>query len=53
MLVSIYILEDLTASMMEAISSSETSVSTYHTIWCNVSEDSHLHTYCGENRKSH
>jgi hypothetical protein len=29
--------------MMEAIISSETSVSIYQTTWCNTPEDSHLH----------
>jgi hypothetical protein len=39
--------------MMEAVSSSETSASIYKTTWCNVPQDSHLHTYCRENLKSH
>jgi hypothetical protein len=39
--------------MMEAVSSSETSVSIYKTTGCNVPQDSHLHTYCSENLKSH
>jgi hypothetical protein len=46
------ILEVLTASiiilltdlMMEAVSTSEASVSFYQTIWCNIPENSHIHT---------
>jgi hypothetical protein len=53
--------EELTASiirvmsllMMEAVSSSETSVNIYQTTQCNISEDSHLHTRRCENLKSH
>jgi hypothetical protein len=32
------------ALMMEAVSSSETSVNIYQTTWCNIPKDSHLHT---------
>jgi hypothetical protein len=39
--------------VMEAGGSSETLVSFYQTTWCNVLEDSHLHTHCHENLKSH
>jgi hypothetical protein len=39
--------------MMEAVRSSETSVSIYQTIQRNISEDSHLHNRCRENLKSH
>jgi hypothetical protein len=50
-------LQDLTASiirvMMEAVSFSETLVSIYQTAWFNIPEDSHLHTCCHENLKSH
>jgi hypothetical protein len=31
------------ALMMEAATTSETSVNLYHTTWCNNPEDSHLH----------
>jgi hypothetical protein len=37
--------------MMEAVSSSETSVSIYLTTQCNISKDSHLHTCHHENLK--
>jgi hypothetical protein len=30
--------------MMEAVSSSETSVNVYQTTWCNIPEDSHIQT---------
>jgi hypothetical protein len=39
--------------LMEAVSSSETSVSIYQTTWRNIPEDSHLDTRCFENLKSH
>jgi hypothetical protein len=39
--------------MMEAVSISETSVNLYQTTWYNIQEDSHLHTHCCENLKSH
>jgi hypothetical protein len=39
--------------VMEATSTSETSVNFYQTTWCNNPEDSHLHTHCCENLKSH
>jgi hypothetical protein len=39
--------------MMEAASTSETSVNFYQTTWRNNSEDSHLHTRHCENLKSH
>jgi hypothetical protein len=39
--------------MMEAASTSETSVNFYQTTWSNNPEDSHLHTCCRENLKSH
>jgi hypothetical protein len=38
---------------MEAVSSSETSVSIYQTTWYNNPEDGHLHTCHHENLKSH
>jgi hypothetical protein len=37
------------ALMMEAASTPETSVNFYQTIWCNIPEDSHLHTHHHEN----
>jgi hypothetical protein len=43
----------LIALMMEAASNSETSVNFYQTIWCNIPEDSCLHTCHHENLKSH
>jgi hypothetical protein len=46
----------LTASialMMEAESTSETSVNFYQTTWRNVPEDSHFHNLRRENLKSH
>jgi hypothetical protein len=39
--------------MMQAASTSETSVNFYHTTGSNNPEDSHLHTHCHENLKSH
>jgi hypothetical protein len=36
------LVEVRTALMMEAASTSETSVNLYQTIWCNIPEDSHL-----------
>jgi hypothetical protein len=39
--------------MMEAASTSETSVNFYETTRCNNSEDSHLHIRRHENLKSH
>jgi hypothetical protein len=41
------------ALMMEAASTSETSVRFYQTTWRNNPEDSHLHTRRRENLKSH
>jgi hypothetical protein len=38
--------------IMEAASTSETSVNFYQTVWRNIPEDSHLHTYSRENLKS-
>jgi hypothetical protein len=47
----------LTAStirvIMEAVSTSETSVNYYQTTWHYNSEDSNLHTHCHENLKSY
>jgi hypothetical protein len=34
---------DIITLMMEAASSSETSVNVYQTTWCSIPEDSHLH----------
>jgi hypothetical protein len=39
--------------MMEAASNSETSVNFYHTAWQKNPKDSHLHTHCHQNLKSH
>jgi hypothetical protein len=39
--------------MMEAASTSETSVNFYQTTWCYNLEDSQLHTCCRENLKSY
>jgi hypothetical protein len=39
--------------MMEAASTCEMSVNFYQTTWCNIPEDSHLHTYHHEILKSH
>jgi hypothetical protein len=39
--------------MMEAADTSEMSLNCYQTAWCNIPEDSHLHTRCCENLKSH
>jgi hypothetical protein len=39
--------------MMAAARTSETSVNYYQTTRCNDPEDSHLHTHCHENVKSH
>jgi hypothetical protein len=41
------------ALMMEAENTSETFVNFYQTTWHNIPEDSHLHTHCRENLKSH
>jgi hypothetical protein len=41
------------ALMMEAACTSETSINFYQTFWCNNPEDSHRHTRCCENLKSH
>jgi hypothetical protein len=32
--------------MMEAASTAETSVNFYHTTWCNIPKESHLHVQC-------
>jgi hypothetical protein len=40
-------------AMMEAVNTSETSVSFYQTTWRSIPEDSHLHTRPRENLKSH
>jgi hypothetical protein len=48
--------EMITASIikaMEAVSTSETLANFYQTIWRNIPEESHLHTCCRENVKSH
>jgi hypothetical protein len=45
--------ESLVALMMEAASTSETSVNFYQTTRCNTPEDSHLHTRSHEKLKSH
>jgi hypothetical protein len=56
--VDIYrLLEELTASftrvlIMEAVNSSESPVNIHQTTWCNIPEDSHLHTLRRENLKS-
>jgi hypothetical protein len=39
--------------MMDAVSSSETSVSFYQTTWRNIPEGSHLHIRLREKQKSH
>jgi hypothetical protein len=39
--------------MMEAANTSEMLVNFYQTTQCNNPEDSHLHTHCCENLKSH
>jgi hypothetical protein len=39
--------------MMEAVSTSETSVNFYHTTRRKIPEDSHLHIHRRENQKSH
>jgi hypothetical protein len=39
--------------IMEAVSSSETLVNICQTTWCNIPEDSHLHTCDHKNLKSH
>jgi hypothetical protein len=41
------------ALMMKAVSTSETWVNFYQTTWRNIAEDSHLHTHCHDNLKSH
>jgi hypothetical protein len=38
--------EAIIALMMEAASTSETSVNLYETTWCSIPEDSHLHSHC-------
>jgi hypothetical protein len=38
---------------MDAAGTFETLVNFYQTTWCNNPEDSHLHTHCRENLKSH
>jgi hypothetical protein len=43
----------ITALMMEAVSTSEMSVSFYQTIRRNIPEDSHLYTRRCENLKTH
>jgi hypothetical protein len=43
----------LIALMLEAVSTSEMSVNFYYTTWRNNPEDSHLHTHCHKNLKSH
>jgi hypothetical protein len=43
----------LNALMMEAASTPEMLVNFYQTTWCNIPEDSHLHTRHHENLKSH
>jgi hypothetical protein len=43
----------ISAPMMAAVSTSETSVNVYQTTRCNNTEDSHLHTRRRENLKSH
>jgi hypothetical protein len=43
----------LSSGMMEAVSTSETSVNLYQTTRRNIPEDSHLHTRYLENLKSH
>jgi hypothetical protein len=43
----------LIALMTEAASTSEMSVKFYQTTWCINPQDSHLHTCCHENLKSH
>jgi hypothetical protein len=40
-------------AIMEALSTSETSISFYQTTWCNIPEDSRLHTRHRENQKSY
>jgi hypothetical protein len=47
------LIASLIALMMEAASTSETSVNVYQTTWCYNPEDSHLHTPRHENQKSH
>jgi hypothetical protein len=44
---------DVVVMMVEAVSTSETSVNFYQTKWRNNPEDSHLHTRRRENPKSH
>jgi hypothetical protein len=38
---------------VEAVSTSETSITLYETIWCNIPEDSNLHSHSHDNLKSH
>jgi hypothetical protein len=45
--------DPLIALMMEVANSSETSVNLGQTTWRNIREDSHLHSRCRENLKSH
>jgi hypothetical protein len=45
------IIRAMMALMMEAASTSETSVNFYQATWCNNPEDSHLHTSRHENLK--
>jgi hypothetical protein len=40
-------------TMPEAASTSEMSINFYQTAWCNIPEDSHLHTRHHESLKSH
>jgi hypothetical protein len=47
------IIRAIIALMMEAASTSKTSVNFYQTTWCNNPEDSQLHTRRRENLKSH
>jgi hypothetical protein len=41
------------ALIMEAVITSETSVSIYQTAWRNIAEDSHFHSHRCENLKSY
>jgi hypothetical protein len=45
--------DSIMALMMEAVSTSETSVNFYQTTRSNITEDTHLHTRRQENLKSH
>jgi hypothetical protein len=42
---------DVASLMMEAVSTSETSVNFYQTAWRNIPEDSHLHNRRRDNLK--